>query len=397
MEEKYLLWLNIALDADSELTKKLLLKFDTPEGVYNAEEREYYDKIRDIPTEVVDRLCDKSFDEVEKCLAFCKRYGVRIVCKGTEKYPERLSLISEPPLVLYEMGADIDIDDNACVAVVGTRRCTEYGRRTARKIAYELSMYGCIVVSGIALGIDAAAHLAALEASCPTIAVLGCGLATAYPSENRELHKRILSANGMLITEYPPYSRPEKYHFPQRNRIISGMCVGAVIVESHIRSGALITAKQAQRQGKFVYAVPGRIDDFNSSGNLELIKRGAKQITNGMDVAEDFELMYPNRVNTSHRVNAPPPVDIERDVIEQKEKKSEPKPESFKKDSHSVTGYSDLTGAGKAIVDMLSEGRKTTDELVHGGIALDEVLTNLTILEIQGIITAEAGGYYILL
>ena len=387
------LWLNVATDGNAELIYQLIKAFGSAEEVYNADSKAIYKKVKDIEDEYVDMLCDKSMDGVDKCKEFCNKYGVRIITLGQSGYPERLSMIFNPPRLLYLMGNDIDIDDNVCIAVVGTRFCSDYGISSSRKISYEITKQGAVVVSGIAKGIDAAAHSACIEADGVTVAVLGSGLATAYPACNRELYKKVLS-RGLLITEYPPYSPPDKAHFPVRNRIISGLSLGVLVVEGNVRSGALITARHALKQGKQVYAIPSKINEYSGSGNLELIKNGAKVVTCGADIIEDFELSFPHKVKANYKLTAPPPVDNVHEEPKRISKK-EAKPEiKTVPDVENASWYNELTPTGRHIARELKEKNMTADDLVKKGIPLDELLTELTVMEIQQIIEAIPGGFY---
>lgn len=389
------LWLNIATDGNGALTNKLIKAFGSAEEIYNADARTIYRKVKDIDDITVEMLSDKSMDKAEECKEFCKKFGVRIVLQGDVEYPERLSMIFDPPRLLYMMGNKIDFDDNLCVAVVGMRECSSYGKNSARKLAYEMTKQGAIIVSGIAKGIDAASHNACIEADGITVAVLGSGLATAYPACNRELYKKVL-VKGLLLTEYPPFSPPNKTHFPVRNRIISGLCQGVLVVECDIRSGAMITARHARKQGKLVYAVPAKIDEYYGSGNLELIKSGAKVVTCGADIIEDFELSYPHRLKTDYKIKLPLPIDtLHNEPIKKAPKKIKPalkQKETFNVEN--ASWYNELSQNGKAIVKALQERNLTTDDMVKLGIPLDELLTDLTLMEIQGSIEAIPGGYY---
>lgn len=398
----HLVWLNIATDGDAELAEKLVSHFGTPEDVYCAPLTECY-KVKHIEDKNIDRLEDKSLEEAKKCIEFCEKYGIRLLTNDSKGYPERLNFIRYQPMLLYAMGKDVNIDDNVCIAVVGTRHCSDYGRMNARKISYELAAQGAVVVSGIASGIDAAAHRACIEAGGQTIAVLGCGIKTAYPKENRELYKEVIE-NGMILTEYPPDSRPEGSHFPVRNRIISGLSLGTVVIEADPRSGALITARRAAEQGKQTYAIPAKLGDYSCAGNLEIIKNGAKLITCGADVLEDFELSYPHRVKINRKLTVPPLVDSTRElpVKETKERsakteeneKVKNKPENKNFDITAVAGYDNMSPAGKQIVSLLAKKRMTADEIVSFGIGIDDVLIELTMMEISGAVSACVGGYY---
>ena len=201
---------------------------------------------------------------------------IEIIRKGEAAYPARLLEIKNPPEQLYCCG-DVNMLHSRCVAVVGSRTTTVYGRRTAEAIGRSLASAGVTVVSGMAMGIDSAAHNGALDVGGKTIAVLGCGPDICYPPENRVL-KADIERHGLAVTEYAPGTPPDRYNFPNRNRIISGLCEATVVVQARNRSGALITAELAAEQGREVFAVPGNIDSQYNLGNNRLIKEGAVPI-----------------------------------------------------------------------------------------------------------------------
>lgn len=216
------------------------------------------------------------------------RMDVQVMTWEDEDYPYRLRQIYNPPPVLYVKGTLLPQDDWA-VAVVGTRRPTDYGREAARVLASGLARQGVTVVSGLALGIDGVAHRAALDAGGRTIAVLGSGFRHIYPARHRELAQRIVE-NGALVTEYALDVRPEATNFPPRNRIISGLSLGVVVVEAGTTSGALITAEFAAEQGRDVFAVPGPIFHRPSEGTNRLIQEGAKAVTRVQDILEELNI-----------------------------------------------------------------------------------------------------------
>lgn len=207
----------------------------------------------------------------------------------SEEYPKQLKNIYDPPLKLYVLGNKKLLEQRG-IAIVGARKATEYGKNIALQLSRRLSENGINVISGLALGIDTYAHLGTLQESCigKTIAVLGCGLNEIYPKQNRELAKRIIDNGGCIISEYPIGTKPEKLNFPQRNRIISGLSNGVVVVEASEKSGSLITADFALEQGREVFAVPGNILNQTSVGTNSLIKQGAKLVTNYMDIIEEI-------------------------------------------------------------------------------------------------------------
>jgi len=220
-------------------------------------------------------------------------FGCHIVTQNDDAYPASLRQIYDPPIVLYVRGT-LDPRDTNAVALVGSRRTTNYGQETARKLGYQLAYVGVTVVSGGARGIDTAAHQGALAAKGRTIAVLGTGINRVFPPENAELFERI-AAQGALITQFP-FNRPaDKQSFPIRNRIVAGMTLGTVVVEAGLNSGALITAGMAVDAGRQVFAVPGRIDSPQSKGCHDLIKKGAKLCEGADDVLSEFEYLFPAR------------------------------------------------------------------------------------------------------
>ena len=225
--------------------------------------------------------------EVEAELDRLDKSGARIVTFSDHDYPELLRHIHDPPPLLYVHG--ILRSDSLNMAMVGSRNSTSYGRTVTRRLSGDLVQRGFTIVSGMALGIDTAAHEGALAAGGRTIAVLGCGLDTIYPAENRDLFHRI-AENGAVITEFAFSTQPEAHNFPRRNRVISGMSLGTVIVEATHKSGSLITARLAAEQGREVFAVPGSVTSFKSMGTHHLIKQGAKLVEHANDIVEEFNM-----------------------------------------------------------------------------------------------------------
>ncbi|MCM8762073.1 MAG: DNA-processing protein DprA [Candidatus Omnitrophica bacterium] len=221
-------------------------------------------------------------------IRFCEENNISLVSLEDPSYPCLLKKIHNPPVLLYVKGT-LPSDNDICLAIVGTRNPSIYGMRMAEKFAEQLSLYGVVIVSGMARGIDTAAHKGALKADCKTIAVVGCGMRYCYPAENFSLSNEI-AKTGAVITEFPSYIKPKPENFPQRNRIISGMCRGIIVVEAGQKSGALITANLALEQGRDVFAIPGRVDDFTSKGTNQLLKEGAILVENVGDILEALNL-----------------------------------------------------------------------------------------------------------
>jgi DNA processing protein len=221
-------------------------------------------------------------------LALLDRMKVKVITIKDEGYPALLKDIYDPPPVIYYQGNFVEImKQKKGIAIVGSRKATYYGRRIAREIAGELSSRGYVIISGLARGIDTNAHIGSLEAGGLTIAILGCGIDRIYPAENKSLTYRIRE-NGAILSEFPIHTEPEKGNFPRRNRIISGLTLGTLVVEAAEKSGALITADFALDQGKEVFAIPGSIHSSLSKGCHNLIKQGAKLVNNYQDILEEF-------------------------------------------------------------------------------------------------------------
>jgi len=224
--------------------------------------------------------------DLKRELRLIERDRVKIITVFDEKYPANLKEIFDPPILLYVKG-ELLPGDIAAIAIVGSRRASLYGRSTCESLSYQLASYGISIVSGMARGIDTAAHRGALKGGGRTIAVLGSGLGSIYPPENVKLADEIASS-GAIVSEFPMERPPYKENFPRRNRVISGLSLGVVVVEAAQRSGALITAGFALEQGREVFAVPGRADSFTSKGTHSLIKQGAKLVEGPEDILEEL-------------------------------------------------------------------------------------------------------------
>lgn len=257
--------------------KKIYLKslFGEAERLYHApkEALEQITVLTEREKEGIMAAQNKTEEQLEKELAYCQRKGIMLAVWQEAVYPVRLEHIYNPPYGLFYRGKFPDGGQKA-VSVVGARNCTCYGKTVAQQVGKELAAAGVLVVSGMAAGIDGAAQRGALCGGGSTLGVLGCGVDICYPSSNRELYER-LAADGCVISEYPPRTRPLALNFPQRNRIISGLSDVVLVVEAREKSGSLITADFALEQGKDIYAVPGRISDLSSGGTNRLIQQGA--------------------------------------------------------------------------------------------------------------------------
>jgi DNA processing protein len=279
--------------------RKLLAAFGSPENIFQANTDDLL-SVKGISRERVENIRKFSqWDEVEKYAGIMGKKGISAVPYQDDRYPEVLRNIEDAPLVLYMKG-EYHPDDRFAIGVVGSRKHTSYGESVTQRIAGELSAAGFTVISGLARGIDTLSHKAALAAGGRTIAVLGSGLDVYYPVENRGLTERIVSS-GCVLSEFLPGTMPNKENFPRRNRLISGLSLGILVVEATDKSGSLITAGYALEQNKEVFAVPGNITSRNSEGTNKLIKQGAKIVLKTDDIIEELAPVLKGYIRTELR------------------------------------------------------------------------------------------------
>ena len=282
----YWIWLSLCSRPDSATFPSLLKKFNSAKEVFLATDREISSALNPRSSDR-NELLKRDLGKAEAVYAFCKKHGVGIITYADAEYPNSLREIKTPPVLLYYRGILPDFNSGVRIAIVGTRRLSDYGRKNAFSISYDLAASGATIVSGMAIGIDGVAHAGALAAGAQTIAVIGSGIDVCYPPEHLNLARNIVK-HGCVLTEYAPGTKPTKFSFPQRNRIISGLCSSVVVIEGRERSGALITAKYAKEQGRMVYALPGTVGSDNASGVNLLIKEGANLVTRAEDVIKDY-------------------------------------------------------------------------------------------------------------
>ncbi|MCL5997728.1 MAG: DNA-processing protein DprA [Chloroflexi bacterium] len=298
----------------------------------------------------------KSIQPQEDLQSLTER-DIQVITWDDADYPKLLKEINDPPPVLYVRG-HLTSADAWAIGLVGTRRATVYGREVAETLATELARNGITIVSGMARGIDAYAHQAALQAGGRTIAVLGCGVDIVYPPEHRKLAQQIVE-HGALVSDYPPGTQPDSQNFPPRNRIISGMSMGVVVIEADERSGALITSEFAAEQGREVFAVPGNIFNRSSKGTNQLIQKGAKLVTNVNDVLEELNLS----MVASH------------------------------KEAQEVAPENDVE---RLLMSHLSHEPTPTDDLVNALKLPTEIITStLALMELKGMVRQATGTSYV--
>lgn len=291
--------------------KKMLRHFGSPEGILSAKSRDLLavDGIGQAQAEAVSTW-ETQIDLAGEIRKIGER-GLKLLTQEDALYPALLREIHDPPVLLYVWG-DLQPRDHHAIGVVGSRHATHYGLATTKKLSFQIAYAGYAVISGLARGIDTAAHEAALAAKGRTIAVIGSGMGKLYPPENQALAERI-AENGAVISEYPVDRIADKQTFPYRNRIVAGWSHGLIVVEAPVRSGSLITAQQATDMGRTVYAVPGQIDKPTSEGCNRLIQQGAKLIMDGADVLDDLMTLFPTAPSAPKVVESVPAVELTLD------------------------------------------------------------------------------------
>src|SRR5438552_7906505 len=272
--------------------RKLLEVFETPERVLAAR-RDALRAVEGIGNDVAEQIVNwETIVDLPAELERIREFGANVITGDSPLYPRQLREIHAPPIVLYVWGELTDRDQHA-IGIIGSRRTSHYGNESAKKLAYQLAYAGLTVISGLARGIDTAAHQGALAAKGRTVAVIGSGLAKLYPPENAGLAEKIRNGNGAIVSEFSMEIEPDRQTFPMRNRIISGWSQGILVVEAGLNSGALITASQAIEQGRSVYAVPGHINAPSAMGSNRLIQQGAKLVMDASDILDDLQILLP--------------------------------------------------------------------------------------------------------
>jgi DNA processing protein len=364
--KKYWLAINKIPDLGPVTVKKLWDHFGSAEEIWGAPESSF------LGIEGLNKKAIKSFLENRSRInpneefEAVQKGNINILTLEDEDYPDLLKHIYDPPPVLYVRGQNLNSGDKT-VAIVGTRRASHYGKEIAQKLAFELASLGFTIVSGMASGIDTAAHRGALEAKGKTIAVFGCGVDIIFPAENRGLAGEI-EASGSLVSEFPLGTGTEKGNFPRRNRIISGLSLGTIVVEGHYDSGAMITAKEALEQGREVFAVPGNVELDQSKGPHWLIKQGAKLVESVADVLEEFNMVMPKKMSN--------------DKCQM---------------TNEGRDYSNLSEDERKIVKILSLEPKYIDVIsTETGLSIPQVSSLLTMLEVRKIICQLPGKMFVL-
>jgi len=368
--ENYRHWLilNLLPDIGRVRFNALIRHFGSPQDALsaNAKQLAQVPNLGQLATEAL--LNWRNLVEVDEEIALIEKHGVSLTCIHDSEYPQNLRHLSAPPPLLYFRGT-IEPMDEAAVAIIGSRKMSLYGREAADIIAKDLARAGITIVSGLAIGVDSAAHRAALDAGSRTLAVLGNGLATVYPAQHRRLAEEV-AEHGALISEMPMGATPDPGSFPQRNSIIAGLSLGVVVVEAGLKSGTQSTANFALEENRAVYAVPGDITRVNSMGTNQLIKEGARLITSGNDVIED---LAPQLANLRPELASAVPSHFDTSI---------PLPTDLSEDEKNILAALHL--------DPLSI-ESLTDALQEKEIPMGILMSALLNLELRGLIRQEPG------
>lgn len=398
-DDIYWIWLKKVL-GEGAFFKDLIDTFGSAKAVYNAGMSELK-MCPDISSKQLKRAETVNIDDCAKIIYDCKVNNWKIISYDNPIYPEKLKNIYNPPCVLFVDGELPNVDNLCSVAVVGTRKASSYAIRATNMICKGVAKAGALTISGGALGVDSAAHTGTILGGGKTICVLGCGFGTNYLSSNEKLRQSIKS-NGALVTEYAPFVPPTKYTFPLRNRIISGLSDGVLVVEAGVKSGSLITAKYASEQGRDVFAVPSSIVSAEYSGTNKLLTDGAMIVTQPVDLVSPYFEKYPylksenipdiqQMLKKEKRKNA----NSSYDTNLKNEMSFENSDNEIDKGNERMKKISFLSGDLKDVYFNLTENYEYIDIISDRCAMLsNKVLSALSILEIQGLVSSASGKRY---
>lgn len=384
------IWYSLLPDVSSRQKRALLEHFSDPEDIFYTDD---FSRFPELSPEMAKCLCTKDLKPAEATLCACVDKGIGILTFRDAAYPQMLRRIADPPMVLYYKGALPDMETRPVIGVVGTRKASAYGLSSARNLSREIAACGGLVVSGGAAGVDSQALIGAMDAKGRVIAVLGNGVDVVYPRSNRNLFEDI-TVSGCLVSEYPPGTQPRPWQFPQRNRIISGISHGVLVVEAPERSGALITARDAAEQGRDVFVVPGNIGVATCAGSNLLLQEGAGAVFSGWDIMREYQAQFPGTVeNRKHSLTEKAP---EREI-----KPAEVLPEIDKKDVDNQThsnysvlddGNTVLTEEEMAVVACLDSTPRSVDGVIaQAGLPAGRVNTILARLALKKVVENHPG------
>lgn len=391
------IWLCLLPKVTTRQKIELLKIFHDPEELYSAGEAAL-SCVEGLTRQQLDALSDKDLTDARKILKDASEKCISILTLGDSAYPSRLKNTEDPPLVLYYKGCLPDWERVPAIGVVGTRKASAYGLQSAEELGYQIASCGALLVSGGADGVDAKAMEGALQAGKKVVAVLGFGADVVYPAKNRSLLERT-EKQGCLITEYAPGTPPYSWNFPRRNRIISGLSAGVLVVEAPERSGALSTARHAMEQGRDVFVVPGNINTPTCAGSNALLRERAIPVFTGWDVVREYEVLYPGAV-TRFAGTYPQSLSVAQEPVYPLNQASGKKTADNKSiDKQEKSRYSvlesekpDLSTEEQEIVSLLSSSPCPVDDvLARTQLPAGKVLSILTVLALKGVVKNHPG------
>ncbi|MBR5309526.1 MAG: DNA-processing protein DprA [Oscillospiraceae bacterium] len=385
MSLEHWVWLGIAAQPGNKIVDDILRVYPDPEEFFLSGDSGI-EKVGTINERDALRIRATSLDVAKKAIESAKNYGAKIITKESPFYPQNLLSIKAAPPVLYVLGDETCLNMAPAIGVVGTRRMSEYGNKMASIISGGLGSAGALVVSGMALGIDSAAHKACLAAGGKTVAVQGCGICKTFPPENLEL-KELIAANGAVISEFIPDDEARSSFFPIRNRIVSGMSLGICVIEAAARSGTSITANLAFEQGRKVFAVPADVNRNTSQGTFRLLRSGAIPVADAKDILSEFGSEY-----TSH-------LSIEKIKKRKIEKEPEAKNDRPEKQPKLVKKAppAGLSKNAALIYGVLDRVPKSSDEIADlTNLVSSAVAVGLTELELLGLVLPSSGRRFVI-
>ena len=392
---RYWLWMQKALGEGAHI-KNILEDFGSAKRLYNSNILEWK-MSASLVSKQINKLEQTDINSVDEIIYTCENNGWSIIDYDDERYPQRLKEIYNPPCVLYVDGELGDIDNLALIGIVGTRKASEYAVKVTHIMSRGIAECGAVVVSGGALGVDTAAHKGALVAGGKTIAVLGCGLGTDYLNENKPLREMIKN-NGALVTEYPPFTRAGRTTFPMRNRLISGLSLGVLVVEAGVKSGSLITANYALEQGRDVFAVPSSVLSVDFAGTNKLIDDGAIVATKPSQIlalyAEKFDSID---ISKARSVDELMRDERGKDANVKKEDKlsfdnlEENRTKRLEREKKALK----LTGDVRAVYQCLDDSFLHIDAIIEKtGLTSQKAAASITRLEVMGLVQSASGKRY---
>ena len=393
------IWLAEAIGQGSPLYGKLRSLGYSVRDIYALDEYGL-SSLFEKKTKAITNLLDKSLERAMHIREVCSQKGIAVYTPDTPEYPASLFDLKDPPAVLYVKGSCKPSEWGFTLGVVGTRKPTPYGKSIAYALSRTSAKAGATVISGLALGIDSIAHAGALAAGGVTVAVLASGVDVISPSRHRQLAEAVLQ-NGALVSEYPPGTSPRAYHFPCRNRLVAALCHSLAVLEGGMDSGAMITAREAQALEKPIYALPGRIDDKEAEGPMQLLTEGARILRSETCIAEDFKAAFVplSKPSQTEEISLEEAecrfalLDIPTSSAPKAKPQAKPQPEPPPQPKPKAVDISFLSPVEKAVYLRIPEqGTCLPDDLLCEGVGISDIMRMLTQFEIEGIILRHAGG-----